>query len=199
MAKTRGKTERDILNAFLALLSEKQFNTLSTTDIADKAEVSRSTFYSYYDSKHDLLETITDDLISGFVTIMIKLREAGRDKYYNDIKSGYCEFFVQYFRYIRKNHDVFKALLHSNDSINFMPRFSKAITKARLETIRIWNNLPSIEVITSDQVRIYREEILSSLYVSIFATWIARNMDLSDEKMARMLIRVWVPLADFKI
>lgn len=199
MAETKCKTERHIRNAFVTLLSEKKFSALSTTDISDKAEVSRSTFYSYYDNKYDLLESIEDDLIRGFLDIMLELRKAGRDKYYSDIKFGYCEFFIRYFQYIRKHYGVFKALMNSDDSINFMARFSRAITKVRLETIRIWNNLPSIEVITRDPIKIYREEILSSLYVSIFATWITRNMDIPEDEMAKMLIRLWVPLANFNI
>lgn len=192
------KTQQQIRSALLSLMSSKKFDDISVSDVAQEAQISRSTFYFYYDSKYELLEELEAELISGFLDIMLRLRNNGKDNYYNSISAGYCEFFEEYFRYIKAYFYEFKIFFDSNESTGFMSRFSRAIMQVRLKTIQLWNNYPNIEYITNNPVRIYREEILSSLYVSLFATWINRNMDLSEKEMAGMLIRLWVPLSKFK-
>ena len=42
------KTKRAIYNAFVELLSEKEINHITITDISKKADINRKTFYNYY-------------------------------------------------------------------------------------------------------------------------------------------------------
>lgn len=50
------KTERDLQNAFLSLLTTKGFRQLTVADICQASLTSRSTFYAHYLDKYDLLE-----------------------------------------------------------------------------------------------------------------------------------------------
>ena len=55
------KTEQQIENAFLALLSEKSYRAITVQDILDKALINRSTFYRHYTSKAALAEKMVAD------------------------------------------------------------------------------------------------------------------------------------------
>ena len=63
-------TKECIETALLVLMTEKNFNDISITDIVERAGVSRSAYYRNYSSKKDILnkylntivETITDSL-----------------------------------------------------------------------------------------------------------------------------------------
>ena len=63
------KTIKNIEDTFLHLLKEKSFVNITIKDICDEAMISRSTFYSHYKDKYDLLEYFFDKLISNFTAV----------------------------------------------------------------------------------------------------------------------------------
>ena len=52
------KTRKSIYAAFLQLLNQKNFETITVQEIIDLADVGRSTFYSHYESKELLLDEL---------------------------------------------------------------------------------------------------------------------------------------------
>lgn len=52
------KTRKSIYTAFLQLLNQKSFETITVQEIIDLADVGRSTFYSHYESKELLLDEL---------------------------------------------------------------------------------------------------------------------------------------------
>lgn len=68
LANTTKKTDarvqrtRDALgDALIALMLEKPFDTITVQDVLDRAHVGRSTFYSHYSDKDDLLMSDADE------------------------------------------------------------------------------------------------------------------------------------------
>lgn len=57
------RTQKAIKKAFLELIEEKGFEHISVKDIADKAIISRNTFYLHYSDKYELLNKICDELM----------------------------------------------------------------------------------------------------------------------------------------
>jgi AcrR family transcriptional regulator len=54
----RVKRTRKLLNqAFMDLVNEKGFQSLTVQDIADRAQVNRATFYAHFEDKFDMLDT----------------------------------------------------------------------------------------------------------------------------------------------
>ncbi|MEA4908526.1 MAG: TetR family transcriptional regulator [Anaerolineaceae bacterium] len=56
------RTRALIQNAFLDLLAEKDFQSITVQDITHKAEINRATFYAHYLDKFALLETSIDHI-----------------------------------------------------------------------------------------------------------------------------------------
>lgn len=52
------RSRRDLANAFVFLLQEKDFDSITIKDIVEKAMVSRLTFYNQFKDKYELLEYI---------------------------------------------------------------------------------------------------------------------------------------------
>ena len=52
------KTRKAIYTAFLQLLNQKSFETITVQEVIDLADVGRSTFYSHYESKELLLDEL---------------------------------------------------------------------------------------------------------------------------------------------
>ncbi|MDY6194909.1 MAG: TetR/AcrR family transcriptional regulator, partial [Lactobacillus johnsonii] len=69
---TKNRIRMGMINA----LKEKPLNEVTTKDIIEAAEVSRKTFYTYYNDQNDLLFEIENAMISDLVEGMKKDREA---------------------------------------------------------------------------------------------------------------------------
>lgn len=52
----RLKTKRTIENAMVQLLMEQPFDKISTVKLVEKAGISRSSFYTHYKDKYDMIE-----------------------------------------------------------------------------------------------------------------------------------------------
>jgi AcrR family transcriptional regulator len=50
------RTRQLIVDAFMALLSEKGFSSLSVQDITARAQINRATFYAHFADKYTLLD-----------------------------------------------------------------------------------------------------------------------------------------------
>ena len=62
----RVRRTRDALgDALVALMQEKPFETITIQDVLDRAHVSRSTFYSHYSDKDDLLMSDADEFFEA--------------------------------------------------------------------------------------------------------------------------------------
>lgn len=58
------KTKRAIRNAFIKLLSEKEFNDITIKDIADEADIDRKTLYNHYSGIYEIREELENNLVT---------------------------------------------------------------------------------------------------------------------------------------
>ncbi len=62
----RVRRTRDALgDALIALMQEKPFDTITVQDVLDRAHVSRSTFYTHYSDKDDLLMSDAEEFFEA--------------------------------------------------------------------------------------------------------------------------------------
>ena len=52
----RQKTKQAIENAMVQLLTEQPFDQISTVKLAETAGISRSSFYTHYKDKYDMID-----------------------------------------------------------------------------------------------------------------------------------------------
>ncbi len=57
------KTQKAIINAFIALRAKKPLNKISVTELAREAMISKATFYLHYKDIYDLSEQLQDKLV----------------------------------------------------------------------------------------------------------------------------------------
>lgn len=64
------KTENNIKNTFIQLINEKDFGSITVQNILDRALINRSTFYKHYADKYDLAETIAQEFLDDFSSLV---------------------------------------------------------------------------------------------------------------------------------
>jgi AcrR family transcriptional regulator len=62
------RTRKLLTQAFVDLMHEKGFQSITVQDIADRAEVNRATFYAHYEDKYDLLDSYTREKFLDWLT-----------------------------------------------------------------------------------------------------------------------------------
>lgn len=69
------KTRNAIFNAFSELLKNKNFNNITVQEIIDKANIGRSTFYSHFETKDDLLKEMCTDIFTHIFSDELKMEK----------------------------------------------------------------------------------------------------------------------------
>lgn len=192
------KSQRILRQSFLNLLNQKNFNQITVTEIISKADLGRSTFYAHYEDKYQLLEEIENELIGGLVDLMIDLRNKGGSSFELFLKSGLCPTYVEYFKYIRKYSFEFKTLLDYKSETFFSEKLTAKIAATRNETVQIWMKQSENPHYSNRALNDYRDSVLSSCYVSMFTTWLRRDMDFNEEQMGTLLTSMWKTNALFE-
>lgn len=93
------RTRRLLSEAFVELLREKGYNAITVSDIIDRANVGRSTFYAHYRDKDDLFMNELDRVIEALSQHLPAQEE--------------MPFFpsLGLFRHVGEEYELYKALL----------------------------------------------------------------------------------------
>ena len=94
---------RRIADAFFTLLKKKDYDIITVSEIAKKADLSRRTFYRVFDSKQDIisykLEKIFPDYISAINRLPAKKRE-----YLAIAIVKFVDSHLEFFQCLKRNH-----------------------------------------------------------------------------------------------
>lgn len=105
-------TKETIIEAFLTVLSEKDFEKLSVTEIIQKAGYSRSTFYLYYADKYDLLDEtrkiINNKLLSFY---------SSESKWAKNVTYHLCFHILNYRSFYKMEFSDATAILHLSNQL----------------------------------------------------------------------------------
>jgi len=135
----RELTREGILDAYIELLEEKNFDKVTVKALCTQAGIVRSTFYTYFDDIYEVIQTIEDDLISAFARVDADSR--GREAREEDIKgfgdahtdwgfpmappAGFCEWFDC----CEEHRTYLRAMLGPHGDPYFEEKFRRVLTK----------------------------------------------------------------------
>ena len=60
------RTRTNIRRAFLELLDEKNYTQITVTELAERADINRKTFYAYYTGMEDLLFDMEKEILDQY-------------------------------------------------------------------------------------------------------------------------------------
>jgi AcrR family transcriptional regulator len=134
MDRRAARTQKALHGALMSLIVRKGYEAITVQDIIDEADVGRSTFYSHYTGKEDLLR-------SGFQTLRAELAEAQRTA---GAKSEAAQdeplgFSLAMFEHACEYRHIYKALLGGRGSViavNEIRRVLSEIVKKELSGVR---------------------------------------------------------------
>ncbi|HEX2926596.1 MAG TPA: TetR/AcrR family transcriptional regulator, partial [Ruminiclostridium sp.] len=106
------KTRQIIYDAFFELMKEKPYDKITVQDIIDRANVGRSTFYSHFFTKDELLKSSIESMMEMLNQHLV--HAADRDNGNTLIP------LVEFFKHIKDNSRLMKSIIRGNNSDLFL-------------------------------------------------------------------------------
>ena len=99
------KNKNAIRRAFLDLSIEKGFQNLTITDIAERADINRMTFYAHYDTIEDIFNEFIDDMEAEIVDSFSKEDAFSFEKFFTILsETMYKE--IDFYRHVAKQENL---------------------------------------------------------------------------------------------
>ncbi len=167
-------SQRMIYQALVEVIERKNFENISVTEVVEKAQVARSTFYRNFDNLHDVLQMAADQSFQGLYDYVI-------DYYQNRLESEgkVINFIKPFLEYWYEDSEVIELLIKSRSFDLLLQTLAKTIEKL----IDLFE--PKKGVIT--EYKNYYLAIRTSLAISVLIEWIRNDKDIPPEKLAEIL------------
>lgn len=156
-----------IETAFLLLLYNRGYEDIKISDICEKAEINRSTFYAHYDDINDLIVKIE----SKFANSMSVIFDYGLRQ---DNKA-----FEEMFEFIKKNKYFYKAFLN-------IPYVSLAENNAKNNILS--NIKDNGQKLSANEINIYyRANFFGAGIKEMCRIWLERDCRETPKQMASLI------------
>lgn len=171
------KTKKLLEDSLGLLLEEKSFEDIRVIDICEKANMHRSTFYTYYNDKYELLKSKLDEYKAKF------LEDLNRYKIENKLKNSHVDIMNKILQYFYLNRKYLKIIFENNKD--------GSVTDILREYLRFYiiEGIKDFKTIRPNREYVIR--VMSSFYsgafVSVITDWIKNDCFISVEDLAQYL------------
>lgn len=116
------RSRKMIRESFLSLLKEKDISKITVTDIVNKAELNRSTFYAHYMDVRAITEEMENEVIDKMIEILKNFE-------FKNFFNNPTPLLLEVSRFLESNEDTYKILLKVNDAETFLKKLKIEFTK----------------------------------------------------------------------
>ena len=175
MDRRQRKTRELIFNAFIALLSKKNYSQITVGEIIEQADIGRATFYAHFETKDFLLKELCEELFCHIFDAASNHEE--KHKYIFDCDAP-DSVFLHLFQHLQKNDNNILDLLSCQNNELFLHYFKTnlkrlVISQLPLFQARKCNKLPDSFWISH----------IASTLVETVRWWIENGMKETPEQL----------------
>lgn len=173
------RTYRLVSSAFAELLLEKPYNEILVQDIIDRAGIGRTTFYTHYFDKEDVLNSMAEQMLEIFTQQIANSTARQRVVPSLELFKHVYQSPDQHFHMMKRNHaseqvwQVYQTVL------------CRAIEPA-LSTLCAEKRSPPIPLPVLS-------EYLASTFITLLKWWLAADMPYSPEQMENIYQQLVLP------
>ena len=170
------KTKKAIHVALASLLAERSIDDITISEIAERADINRKTFYNYYSGIHTLLAEIEESILEDFSTALSQVdfahpRQMTRDS------------FNRLHTVLSKNLNFYRFLLLSDKNSYFSARISASLCTMirKMMQYHMGEDEAKAEVII--------QYTLSGIFAA-YRYWFSSDKRLSSEALYELIRRL---------
>lgn len=173
------RTKKRLQESLIALCGERNYYSITIGDICSKANVYRSTFYRYYDSKDEMLREIEQKYIEDTRNLTTTVGKFRLDCTKDEL-AQYKKELAQDMEYHRRHRQLSKFLLSPNGDPYFAKSMRESLTRTFQESIRSKTTAPW-------QYQSYATHFFVNGFISTIFEWL-KNDDRTPEEIADFLL-----------
>lgn len=167
------RTKARLREALTGLLAEKELKEITVTELTERADVNRGTFYCHYRDVYDMAEQLERETFAEFTALM--------DAYTaNELRKGLRSILEDVFRFVARNRDLTGLILGMDRRSVFLERFREVIWE---KVSREWSQLDRC---ASAADREYRLDFVVGGVVNLVQTWVGSQRGETAEEMAAL-------------
>lgn len=167
------RTKARLREALTGLLAEKELKEITVTELTERADVNRGTFYCHYRDVYDMAEQLERETFAEFTALM--------DAYTaNELRKGLRSILEDVFRFVARNRDLTGLILGMDRRSVFLERFREVIWE---KVSREWSQLYRF---ASAADREYRLDFVVGGVVNLVQTWVGSQRGETAEEMAAL-------------
>lgn len=169
------RTQKAIEQAFAELMATKDINSITVSELAEKADIHRATFYSHYSDIPSLYETIQKSVVAGLETIVAPDPERGKNMNGEEV-------FGMMVDYVYDRKEIFKMLLTRSSTREFFEELAHLFETLYLEIF--WSDVA--EDISRDDLQVLAKYHVSGC-IAVISDWTEKNFADSPERVIQTL------------
>jgi AcrR family transcriptional regulator len=120
------RTQATLQRALIGLVQERDLSQISVADVADRADVSRSTFYDHYTDVHELAEAACTTMLDDLFRSVLALDTAAADPSSADPDPALTGFFTHF----AEHAGLYRSLLGPAGSARVIDHVRRRTTAA---------------------------------------------------------------------
>ena len=171
------KTKKSLRNALFELIKEKDINEISVTELTQKAEINRSTFYFYYKDIYDMMEQIQNEIYSVVDSELISTEFK-----FNKL-SDYTAYIARFLEYSKKNAEVCRFVIMNDCQNKLAKKILDALIKQVPDSKQGYDENDSRRYLTTFALNAFQGTIID---------WLNDGMPVSTDEMASFLSMTYV-------
>lgn len=165
-----------IRQAFLELLQEKPCEKITVTDITNRADINRSTFYAHYPDVQGLIEEIEEEIIQGSMQLLSDLTW---QKIIQDPKI----FLQALIQPVEENKQLYTLLVQSDYASRQLYKISESFAEFAIHA----PELP--EALRNSKNFVVRINFFIGGIINTYNQWLTGRLDCSLDDIAEDLAR----------
>lgn len=182
MEDRRSRRTKNIFKThFISLVKEKGYKMVTVTDLVQRADYNRSTFYEYYLDKEDFANQLVNEKLTLLREAFIQPFNIKQSVQYNSIDNDKQNTF---FQHIYENRDFYQLLVVSDTIPNLNDRFLEEF-KLIFSNIQYFDSEgKSIEIKQYNSYKMYGS-------YGVLLEWIESEFNESIEEISTNLLSIF--------
>ncbi len=182
--RRQARTKQLLHQALMSLIEEKGMDGVTVTDIANRADVNRGTFYLHYRDVPDMLEQIKEEVFGDIKNFILQMDPSEVSQYaYKD--EPYPKL-VAIFEGVARHADFLKVMLGPTGDLSYALKLRKFIAS------HIFNKLTYLQP-QEDKMLIPRDYLItymSSANFGVLMHWLESGMNQTPRQMGLIMTQI---------
>lgn len=173
------RTRRLVNAAMMDLLREKRYKAITVQDLLDRADIARSTFYTHYFDKADVLASLIEQIVEA---LSQQISQEGSEGIIPSLAlfrlAAYCP-----------RHQPFQAIQHGHTGETLWATMQTSLSKIieqSLATTCAEKQSPSISLTVVS-------EYLTGAFLTLFRWWLSAEMPYTPEQIDKIFQQLALP------